>query len=206
MRRSVFDSENMLWKPLGYLGDFIMLSLLWAAFCIPIVTIGSSTTALYDAAVHSMRFRDDSLFNRFFRTFKRELKTGILTTLIWLVVFAIAAGIYWMLVVRLPQNQSRSTILIFYLVLVSFFLLCIFAWVFPTLSRFTFTAGALCATSVRLAFGNILRSAAMAVMMGGTVFLSYRFAIPIMVMPGLVAYVSTFLIEPVFRKYQEKEE
>ena len=28
----------------------------------------------------------------------------------------------------------------------------------------------------------------------------------VMVMPGLVAYVSTFLIEPVFRKYQEKEE
>ena len=161
---------------------------------------------MYDAAVHSMRLRDDALITRFFRTFKQELKTGIFATLIWLAVFFIVFGVYWMMVVNLPVNESRSTILIFYLVLVNFFLLCVFSWVFPTLSRFTFTAGALCATAVRLAFGNILRSAAMSVMMGATVYLSYRFAIPLMVLPGAVAYVSTFLIEPVFRKYQEKEE
>lgn len=200
--RSMFDPEGMLWKPLGYLGDFVMLSLLWAAFCIPVITIGSSTTALYDAAYHAMRRHDDSLFNRFLTTFRKELKTGILTTLIWLVVGGIVFGLYRLLLVQIPDGQSKSIVLIFYLILVPFFVFCVFAWVFPTLSRFTFTAGALCSTAVKLALGNILRSAAMAVIIEGVIFLSVRFAVPLMVLPGAAAFLFTFLIEPVFRKYQ----
>ena len=206
MRRGVFDSENMLWKPLGYLGDFIMLSLLWAAFCIPVVTIGYSTTALYDAAYHAMRKRDDSLFNRFFSTFKRELKTGIFATLIWLAVIAVLYGIYRLLVSNLSEGPARSIILIFYLVLVTFFMLCIFTWVFPTLSRFTFNAAALCITAVKLSFGNILRSAAMALITGACAFLCFRLAVPLMVLPGAAAFACTFLIEPVFRKYEGSSE
>ena len=200
--RSIFNSENMLWKPLGYLGDFIMLSLLWAVCCIPVVTIGPSTTALYDAAYHSMRKKDDSLFVRFFRTFRAELTTGILTTLIWLATAGCVYGIYRLLMSQLPQGQTRNIVLIFYLILIPFFLFCVFVWVFPTLSRFTFTAGALCAPAVRLSFGNILRSAAMAVITEGIIFLCVRFAVPLMVLPGAAAYGFTFLIEPVFLKYQ----
>ena len=206
MRRGIFDSESMLWKPLGYLGDFIMLSLMWAVGCIPIVTIGCSTTALYDAAYHALRKKDDSLINRFIRTYRKELKNGILATLIWLVVAFIVYIIYSSLVRGLPQNESRSTILIFYLILVPFFLLCIFAWVFPTLSRFTFNAFALTITAIKLAFGNILRSAAMALIIGACFLLCFRYAVPLMVLPGVAAFSCTFLIEPVFRKYENKAE
>lgn len=103
------------------------------------------------------------------------------------------------------EAQTRSVVLIFYLILVSFFVLCILSWVFPILSRFTFNAFSLTATSIRIAFGNILRSAALAVMIGVSIYLSYRLALPIMVLPGLVAYVSTYLIEPVFKKYIDEE-
>lgn len=202
-----FDPEGTIWKPLGYLGDFVMLSLLWAVCCIPVITAGTATTAAYDAAVHALRRGDDALLTRFFATFKRELKSGILSTLFWLLILLGAWALYRLLVNSLPETAaSRPVILIFYLVLVSFFLLCVLSWVFPTLSRFTFSTAALQQTAARLAFGYILRSAGLAAMIGGTAYLSFRFGIPIMVLPGAVAYVSTFLIEPVFKKYEAAQE
>ena len=48
MASRLFDPEGTIWKPLGYLGDFVMLSLMWAVCCIPVVTVGPATTALYD--------------------------------------------------------------------------------------------------------------------------------------------------------------
>lgn len=206
MAGRLFDPEGTIWKPLGYLGDFVMLSLMWAVCCIPVVTVGPATTALYDSAVHALRRGDDALLSRFIQTFKRELGSGILATVIWILIFLAAWGVYQFLVRSLPEGESRPVILIFYLVLVGFFLLCILAWVFPTLSRFTFSAAALEVTAVKLAFGYILRSAGLAVMIGAVLYLSFRFGIPIMVLPGAAAYASTFLIEPVFKKYEALQE
>lgn len=202
MARRIFDPERGIWKPLGVLGDFVMLSLLWGACCIPVLTLGSATAAAYDTAVHALRRKDDALLSRFFSTFKRELKSGVLSTLLWLGVLAAEYLLYRALGAALPEGERRNTVLIFYLVLAGFFTLCVFAWVFPTLSRFTFGVGGLNATALRLAFGHILRSAGLAVMIGGFAWLSLRFGLPIMVLPGLAAYLATFLIEPVFAKYE----
>ena len=80
--RALFNPESWLWKPLGYLGDLVMLSLLWAVFSVPIVTLGPASAALYDTAVHSIRRKEDTVIARFLSTFKRELKQGVLSTLL----------------------------------------------------------------------------------------------------------------------------
>lgn len=205
MARRFFDPEGTVWKPLGYLGDWVMLSLLWATCCIPIVTAGASTAALYDTAVHALRRKDDALLSRFLATFKRELLSGALSTLLWAAILLAEYGLYTLLRNFLPESQTRPVILIFYLVLVLFFTLCVLAWVFPTLSRFTFRTLGLSGTALRLAFGHILRSAALAILIGGSIYLTYRFGLPIMFLPGLAAYLSTYLIEPVFRQYEPQD-
>ena len=62
-----FDPEGLLWKPLGFIGELVMLSLLWGVCSIALVTVGPATAALYDSVVHALRRRDDNLFSRFFR-------------------------------------------------------------------------------------------------------------------------------------------
>ena len=203
MAGRLFDPEGTIWKPLGYLGDFVMLSLMWAVCCIPVVTVGPATTALYDSAVHALRRGDDALLSRFIQTFKRELGSGILATVIWILIFLAAWGVYQFLVRSLPEGESRPVILIFYLVLVGFFLLCILAWVFPTLSRFTFGFMDLNRTALRIALGNVLRSAAMALLYGAGIALFLRNYFSVFFVPGLAAWLSSFLIEPVFGKYTE---
>ena len=84
-----FDPEGLLWKPLGFIGELVMLSLLWGVCSIALVTVGPATAALYDSVVHALRRRDDNLFSRFFRTFRAELKTGCLSALLWLGLLAL---------------------------------------------------------------------------------------------------------------------
>ena len=86
--------------------------------------------------------------------------------------------------------------------LLLFFLAAVLCWVFPTLSRFTFGFASLNRTAVRLALGNILRSVALVLLNGVSVLLVLLFAAPVLFAPGLAALLSSFLIEPVFRKYE----
>lgn len=203
MARRFFNPERGLWKPLGYLGDFVMLSLLWAACCIPVLTVGAATAALYDTAVHALRRKDDGLFARFFGTLKRELLSGALSALLWAAVLLAEYFLLTRLAAVLPQ--SAGPVLLSLGLLLVFFTLCVLSWVFPTLSRFTFRTLALNGTALRLAFGHILRSAALALLIAGAGFLSFRFGIPLMVLPGAAALAATYLIEPVFLRYEQPD-
>ena len=196
--RSVFNPESLIWKPLGVLGDLVIVSLLWTVFSIPVVTLGPASAALYDTAVHSIRRKEDTVLARFFSTFKRELKQGILSTVIVLAAAVLFFGLLRLLINRtgLPAYILAVTLLLM------FFVLACLCWLWPVLSRFTMGLGTLFANSLKLAFGHILRSAAMALVWGAVVYAGLRFVAPLFVCPALAALLSSLLIEPVFRQYE----
>ena len=70
MARRFFEPESLVWKPFGYLGELVMMSLLWGLCAIPLVTIGPASAALYDCAVHCLRRKEGDLFSRFFAPVK----------------------------------------------------------------------------------------------------------------------------------------
>ena len=194
----LFNPDNFLWKPFGFIGELVILSLLWLVCSIPLITLGASSAALYDAAEHALRRRDETPIPRFLATFRRELKQGIFTTLV-----AFAAGAVFFFAPLLAfQRQAGLPYLIAAWVLLGFFLLCFLCWLWPVLSRFTMELGPLLGASLRLALGHILRSAAMAVLWGAALYAGLRFAAPFFICPALAALASAHLIEPVFRKYE----
>ena len=205
MAKRFFDPEGLLWKPLGFVGELVTTSLLWGLCSIPLVTIGPATTALYDTVVHAILRKDDGLFSRFFATFRRELKTGVITTLLWVVIAALLYGLYRLLLL-LPPAPVRNTAVTLYAVLVPFFLLTILCWVFPTLSRFTFSVAALNAAALRLALGNILRSLLLALITAAGILACALFTSPLIFVPGLTALLWSYLIEPVFLPFEKREE
>ena len=66
----LFSPDGLLWKILNSLTDIFALSLIWLFCCLPVITIGPATTALYDAVTHGIRYQETGLYRRFFRTFK----------------------------------------------------------------------------------------------------------------------------------------
>ena len=197
--RALFNPESWLWKPLGYLGDLVMLSLLWTVFSVPVVTLGPASAALYDAAVHSIRRKEDTVVARFLSTFKRELKQGILSALL---VLGLSILLFFAPLLVFTR-QTDWPYLIAAWCLMAFFMLCFLCWLWPVLSRFTMGLGGLFSNSLRLCFGHILHSAAMALAWGAALYAGLRFVAPFFVCPALAALLSSVLIEPVFGRYEE---
>ncbi len=197
--RQLFNPESLIWKPLGYLGDLVTLSLLWIVFSIPLLTLGPASAALYDTAVHCLRRKEDTVLTRFFSTFKRELRQGVLSTLIVLAAFALFFGL-----VRLAIDPTGSPAYVYaLLLLLLLFMLACLCWLWSVQSRFTMGLGSLLANSLKLAFGHILRSAAMAVLWAGVIYAGMRFILSLFVCPALAALLSSVMIEPVFRQYEQ---
>lgn len=201
MKRRFFNSDTEIWRFFGWVGDIVILSLLWVVFSLPLVTVGAASTALYDTAVRVVRRKTDSLFGRFWKTFRREWKTATITTLFWAVIVAVPIALYIFAVRSAPEGQPLQLQSVLFL-LVLFLLMSILSWVFPLLSRFTFTFASLQGIAVRLALGQILRSVSMTLLIGLGIWACSHQVFSIFFAPGLVAWLSTFLIEPVFQSYE----
>lgn len=65
------------------------LNLIWFICCIPVVTIGASTTALYYSTLKIVRGTDHHLFRTFFRSFRENFRQA---TILWLIL--LAAGLF----------------------------------------------------------------------------------------------------------------
>ena len=70
---SIFNPENSFWQALDHLADLLILSLLWLVCSLPLVTVGASTAALYDAMARCVRGGEPMPWRRFWQTFRREL-------------------------------------------------------------------------------------------------------------------------------------
>ena len=205
MGRRMFNPESMIWKPLGVFGDIVVLSLLWCLCSIPLVTLGPATAALYDTVVHAMRRKEGAFFSRFFGTFRRELKEGVLLTLLWAALALLLGLALYALRLLIPGFGERGALVTLAELLLVFLYLAAACWVFPTLSRFSMGVRQISGVCLRLAPGHAPRSAAMALMVLLVIVLSARFVVPLMFAPALAAYLSSYLIEPVFLQYEEAQ-
>lgn len=196
-----FSADSGLWQIFGFVGDTVVLSLLWLLCSAPLVTAGAACCALYDAVVACFRRQEPDYLRRFLRTFRREIKNALLPTLLWGAVLVGA----WLAVVKLANAGGPVvTALLLAVYLLPLGCAC---WVFPLLSRFTLGFSALGANAVRLALGHIGASYAMALGCALSVVLTLRLLLlPLFVLPALLALWFSLFLEPVFRRYEEQAE
>lgn len=196
-----FNPESGLWKALGWLGDLLILSMLWVVCSAPLLTAGAASAALYDTVARSLRPGKTDTLPRFFQTLRAELKDALLPTLLWGAVMALllwldrryAAGLGTLL---------RGAVLA--LLLVPAGICC---WVFPLLSRFTLDFKTLNLNAVRLALGHVPTTLALGFGALVCLWLTLRFAfLPLFLLPALFALYASLLLEPVFRRYESPEE
>ena len=199
-----FSRDNWLWNPFSFAADMFLLSCLWVVCAAPLLTIGASTTALYDCAARCVRGGDEKMFARFFRTFRRELVSSIPTLLLWC---GVIVGGY--LVIRTYGNAvsvtdtavALTTAMLLLLVVV----VGIAVWVFPLLSRFTFSFGQLNSTAVRLSLLHLPRTMSLGIITVVAGFLCAQFIAPLFFLPAILAWVWTLFLEGIFRKYENTD-
>lgn len=197
-----FDPQKGIWPFFGKLADLLGLSLLWVVCSLPIVTMGAATTALYDSVSHCLRKGENGPMARFFSSFKKELMTSTVAHLLWGAVIAALVAVVWHFRGQMAVFEGPAAVA---LEAVWFLVLLIpvgcWCWMFPLLSRFTFSPTGLISTGLRFTFAYLPRTLAVVIIfMAGLTFTLWLF-IPIPIVPGLVALAWTYLMEPAFQKY-----
>lgn len=201
----LFSTDGIVYRFLNRTGNIILATILWLVGCIPIVTIGASTAALYYTMVKSVRKEVGYVHAEFWRGFKLNFKKGVAATVL-LLALGIVLGLEMRLVfengVEVSQIwYSLSGLLILLMVLVVLYL-------FPVMSRFDMKLGRLCmlafVISIRYWYITVALIAGLAVVVLAQLYL---LPIPLILLtPGLWCYASSFLVEKAMKPYMPKSQ
>ena len=125
---------KFLWKA----ADLIALNLIWLICCIPIVTIGPSTAAMYCVARDIAKGEWPGILKTFFRAFKQNFKQSLLVFLILLVPICLIA-VYLFLAASGALDHAAWMKMFCYLgvAIIGF----IWTYVFPLMAYFDNTLG-----------------------------------------------------------------
>jgi len=204
MFQKLFNPENPLMITMSQVTDCIFLSLFFLVTGFPLLTLGAASAALYDAAFHGMRRGDKHSWGRFFRGFLGNLKAGLLPSVIYLAVFCLAG---WLLIQVWNAAALRKISMMVFsgAALAAMLVLGILSVMFPMLSRFDNSLGALLRNTVFLSLANMPRTLGLGLINGLSIFLCIRYVFPLFFLPALTAMLSSLLLEPMFRPYMPEE-
>lgn len=180
--------------------DLFVLGLLWLLCCLPVVTVGASSAALYYAAVKSVKQRKGYAVQEFFRSFKQNLVPGII---LWVIVLAVSVLLQLNVGILTAKTDGY----------VGLFFICVYiaagiyvgaaaCYLFPALSRFDMKTGWLLKLSLYMVvkyFGTTIGLALVILCMGAFV---YRFPVLIFVLPGPTALLMSEFLERVLKKHE----
>lgn len=198
---SLFNPQSSFWRPFGSLVDVLVLSLLWVFTSLPVITLGPATAALYDATARCVRQGKSGALMRYLSTFRRELKQGVLLSLIFLVLMLLLLlplRLFWSAVTA-DLSGARIVLAAYAIFLV--IPLGAFCWVFPILSRFTSSLpGAVKASfQFSLAYLPVTVVLVLSAVLAGLV--SALYWAPVLILPCLLALFWSLFMERIFSKY-----
>lgn len=198
------DSPFMVF--LSNLVDVIILNIVCLICCIPIVTIGSSVTAMHYVALKMVNNENVYIIKTFFRAFKNNLKYSLIVWILFLGVTVVCIFDLRMLqIMEISENKIFGVIIgTIYL-----FICLTVMYTFPIMSRFENT---LAQTVKNAFFMSILN-------FGKTIVMALIYIIPFILLPLGInmiavflllgfsgpAYINSYIWKRIFKKYEPEE-
>lgn len=128
-----FNMDNKFFTFMSRVADLIILNILCIVCCIPIVTIGPSISAMFYVTMKMVRNEESYIVRGFFKSFKQNLKQGIVINLIML-----AAGVLLAIDISICRGTAgtlgKVLIVLFMMILVVYLML--FMYIYPVLAKF----------------------------------------------------------------------
>ncbi|MBR4767877.1 MAG: glutamate--tRNA ligase [Lachnospiraceae bacterium] len=199
--------QNPFWAFVGKLVDVLVLHLFWIVCSLPIVTFGPSTTALYYALMRLARDEGGHYYRAFFKSFKENIKQGIILGLIFLLIEGALAYTYWLCTKNVALNPAFPGIRIVAIILMVVVVMT-FEYAFPLLARFDNTIR----RTIQNAFLMSIRHIGWTIVMTA-IFVGFyaliiafeRYIFPLTIWGfGLVAFLQSYILNRIFKPYIEK--
>lgn len=202
MMNKIFSHDTFFFRFMNQAGNVIIATLLWLLGCLPVVTIGTSTIALYYTTVKSIRRGEGYVSREFFGAYRRNLKNGIPMTVVFLLLGAVLA------IDRMYVDQGQSAAAAAFSLgytLLTLVVMSLAVYVFPVMSRFTMSAWECFRLALLMVFRHLPFTVILLGMAIGTVCLVLLIPAPMLfILPGACCYGQSFLMERLLKKYMAK--
>ena len=193
-----FNPEKGIWSWLSTAVDIVGLSIAWLLLCLPLVTIGPATAALYHAVV------------LFFLSFRKNLRVGVPATLVCLAAGAVLAWGY--AIVRQNGREGAGVVMLGLYYTLLFVPAGVLCWLFPLLGRFDWEVRGLFRTAFQLTAAHLPSTVVIVLLTAQTAAFCVSYWWPVVFAPSAAMLLVSLFTERVFRKYvpelapQEAEE
>lgn len=207
---SFFNYDGPFFNVLNRISDLVILNVLWFICCLPIVTIGASTTALYYVTIKIVNEEDAYVAKNFFKSFKENF---VQSTIIWLILGAFGAAVVWdffLLPNQISPESPLYTGLFSVLCLAGFLTLLVLVWVFPLQARLENKIRHTFKNAVLLGFRHLPTTLLLMVILVACVWFALTFAglffIWVIVGAAAVVYGCSFLVDKILKLYIKPED
>ena len=170
------------------------LNILWMICCIPLVTAGAATTALFSVTQKIVSDEEGHLTAQFFAAFRENFKQS---TIVWLVLLALGAvmGVDGYVLYHLCFDNAGWTVItaIYFVALAAYAI--VLMYIFPLMAHFENTIAAMFKNSIMIGMRFLLCTVLMAVVYFAMVLVIVRFFTPAVIFgEGLCALICSYLL------------
>lgn len=205
----LFDQDSAIMQILSRLADVVVLNILFLLTCIPIFTIGSAITAMYDVAFRLDTEREGKMLPIYFQAFRANFRQA---TAIWMLflVFGVATWVNMTLFSNI--GGTWGTICILLITLAPVILGLIASYAFPLLSQFDNTVKETIKNALLLSLAYLPRSLVILainafpwILLAGNLYTFVKLGCLWLLMYfGAAAYMISRILNKVFKPYWEQ--
>ncbi len=201
----IFSYDSKFSKVMNRIVDIFYASILWLIACIPIITIGASTTALFTVARKTLKENRGYVFRTFVDTFKAEFKQATIMWLIELGIYLVLAFGRMIMRVFLEQGSPLGFMFyVYYYAILYEVVYCIFTFAYA--SRFKLGIKGTMINSGLLT----LKYLPITVLFFVLVVVSYRLILDMpflaFLLPAILVMIFQYFLEKIFRKIMTFED
>lgn len=201
-----FSPDSKFMQAMSRVADLIILNVLFLISCIPLLTIGAASAALYTVCFRIGTDREQGVFRSYFRAFRENFKQG---TILWLIfVVFLGAGI----VNEFLFYSMEGPLHYLFLLMTALLIFCVlmYGYAFPLISQFSNTTMPTLKNAFCLSLGYLPRSLVIAVLnlfplalalADLYLFLQVGFIWAFLYFSA-AAYINALLLKKVFAPYQ----
>lgn len=196
-----YDSPVM--TTISKITDVFILSSLWVICCIPIITIGAATTALYYSSVKAIRKDKGYVIKSFFHSFRMNF---IPATLLWLVFLLVGILLYgcFIFTAVLSDKSLQFFMLCFYMFLF-FLFLGVGCYAFPVLSKCSMDNMSILRFSLGLVIRHFPSTILLVLFVVLAVLVMWTAPLAVLILPGTISLLYSLPMERILIRYTPQE-
>lgn len=192
--RNVFGPDAPFMIFIARVAYSMYLGVIWLLLCIPIVTAGAATTALFTVTLKMVRNEEGAVTRQFFQAFKSNFKQS---TIVWLIMLGVGVVLavdgYALYHLRFENAFWTVLTAIYIVVLIGYAIISMY--IYPLMAYFENTIPAMFKNSIMIGMRYLICTAVMAVIYFAMACIVINLLTPLLIFAqGICVFLCSYLL------------